>query len=89
MAATAPAIFRVRLLGQQDGIVGISGYVVRPPQSRREKPRVSAFTSANIELKAIFPLGVCDYSRPGVGQQPRDGTWQMFPDQASRLQSRP
>jgi hypothetical protein len=82
MAATAPAIFRVRLLGQQDGIVGISGYVVRPPQSRREKPRVSAFTSANIELKAIFPLGVCDYSRPGVGQQPPDGTWQMFPDQA-------
>jgi iron complex transport system substrate-binding protein len=30
-------------------IVGISGYVVRPPQARREKPRVSAFTSANID----------------------------------------
>jgi len=36
------------LLGEQDRIVGISGYVVRPPQARREKPRVSAFTSANI-----------------------------------------
>jgi iron complex transport system substrate-binding protein len=56
MAATAPAIFRVRLLGQQDGIVGISGYVVRPPQSRREKPRVSAFTSANIDkILALKP----------------------------------
>jgi iron complex transport system substrate-binding protein len=37
------------LLGEQDRIVGISGYVVRPPQARREKPRVSAFTSANID----------------------------------------
>jgi iron complex transport system substrate-binding protein len=30
------------LPGEQDRIVGISGYVVRPPQARREKPRVSA-----------------------------------------------
>lgn len=36
-------------LGEQDRIVGISGYVVRPPQARREKPRVSAFTSANMQ----------------------------------------
>src|SRR5215467_8705428 len=36
-------------LGEQDRIVGISGYVVRPPQARRERPSVSAFTSANIE----------------------------------------
>jgi hypothetical protein len=42
------------LLGEQDRIVGISGYVVRPPQARREKPRVSAFTSANIDK--IIPL---------------------------------
>ena len=36
-------------LREQERIVGISGYVVRPPQARREKPRVSAFTSANID----------------------------------------
>jgi hypothetical protein len=37
------------------------------------------FTPAEAaQLKAIFPQGVCDYSRPGVGQQPPDGTWQMF-----------
>jgi hypothetical protein len=35
-------------------IVGISGYVVRPPQARREKPRVSAFASANID-KILAP----------------------------------
>lgn len=29
-------------------IVGVSGYAVRPPQVRREKPRVSAFTSTDI-----------------------------------------
>ena len=36
------------LLGEEHRIVGISGYVVRPPRARREKPRVSAFTSADI-----------------------------------------
>jgi len=29
-------------------------------------------------LRAIFPTGVCDWSRPGVGQQPPDGTWLSF-----------
>lgn len=37
------------LLGEQDRIVGISGYTVRPPEARRDKPRVSAFTSARID----------------------------------------
>jgi len=36
------------LLGEQHRIVGISGYTVRPPQVRKEKPRVSAFISADI-----------------------------------------
>jgi hypothetical protein len=37
------------------------------------------FTPAEVtQLKAIFRQGVCDYSRPGVGQQPPDGTWQVF-----------
>lgn len=37
------------LLGEQDRIVGISGFTVRPPRARKEKPRVSAFTSAKID----------------------------------------
>ncbi|MGQ0502957.1 MAG: cobalamin-binding protein [Panacagrimonas sp.] len=52
------------LLGEQDRIVGISGFTVRPPQARREKPRVSAFTSARIdrirELKPDLVLGFSD-----------------------------
>ncbi|MEM7054784.1 MAG: ABC transporter substrate-binding protein, partial [Pseudomonadota bacterium] len=52
------------LLGQQDRIVGISGYTVRPPQARREKPRVAAFTSAKIDrildLKPDLILGFSD-----------------------------
>ena len=44
------------LLGEQDRIVGISGYAVRPPQVRREKPRVSAFISAEIDkILALEP----------------------------------
>src|SRR6202451_1326267 len=35
-------------LAEQDRMVGVSGYAVRPPQVRREKPRVSAFISADI-----------------------------------------
>src|SRR5947207_9147731 len=46
---TEETVETLYLLGEQDRIVGISGYVVHPPQARREKPRVSAFTSANIE----------------------------------------
>jgi hypothetical protein len=38
-----------------------------------------SFTAAELaELKAIFPQGVCDYSVPGVGQRPTEGTWQFF-----------
>jgi iron complex transport system substrate-binding protein len=46
---TEETVETLYLLGEQDRIVGISGYVVRPPQARREKPRVSAFTSANTD----------------------------------------
>ena len=43
-------------LGQQQRIVGISGYTVRPPQARHEKPRVSAFTSAKVDkILALQP----------------------------------
>jgi len=42
------------LLGEQHRIVGISGFTVRPPQARKEKPKVSGFTSANINK--ILPL---------------------------------
>ena len=37
------------LLGEQDRIVGISGYTTHPAIARKEKPKVSAFTSAKID----------------------------------------
>jgi iron complex transport system substrate-binding protein len=45
---TEETVETLYLLGEQDRIVGISGYCVRPARARREKPRVSAFTSADI-----------------------------------------
>ena len=45
---TEETVETLYLLGQSDRIVGVSGYAVRPPQVRREKPRVSAFTSADV-----------------------------------------
>lgn len=50
-------------LGEQQRIVGISGFTVRPPQARREKPRVSAFTSAKIPaILALQPDLVIGFS---------------------------
>jgi hypothetical protein len=60
---TEETVETLYLLGVQDRIVGISGYVVRPPQARREKPRVSAFTSANIDkILALKPDPVLTFS---------------------------
>jgi iron complex transport system substrate-binding protein len=51
------------LLGEQDRIVGISGFTVRPPRARKEKPRVSAFTSARIDkILALEPDLVLGFS---------------------------
>ncbi|KAF1703728.1 cobalamin-binding protein [Pseudoxanthomonas suwonensis] len=51
-------------LGEQDRIVGISGFTVRPPRARREKPKVSAFTSAKVEailaLRPDLAIGFSD-----------------------------
>ena len=52
------------LLGEDWRIVGISGFTVRPPRARREKPKVSAFTSARLDrivaLKPDLVLGFSD-----------------------------
>ena len=51
-------------LGEQQRIVGISGFTVRPPEARQEKPRVSAFTSARIDrildLRPDLAIGFSD-----------------------------
>src|SRR5258708_2038313 len=51
-------------VGEEGRIVGISGYTVRPPRARREKPRVSAFLSAKtdkiLELRPDLVLGFSD-----------------------------
>ncbi len=52
------------LLGEQDRIVGISGFTVRPPEARRDKPKVSAFTSAKtdkiMDLQPDLVIGFSD-----------------------------
>lgn len=51
-------------LGEEHRIVGISGFTVRPPRARKEKPKVSAFTSAKIDeilkLQPDFVVGFSD-----------------------------
>ena len=51
------------MLGEQRRIVGVSGYAVRPPQVRKEKPRVSAFISADFaKILALEPDLVLTFS---------------------------
>jgi iron complex transport system substrate-binding protein len=60
---TEETVETLYLLGEQRRIVGVSGYAVRPPQVRREKPRVSAFTSADIpKIVALEPDLVLTFS---------------------------
>ena len=65
------------LLGEEARIVGISGFTVRPPRARREKPKVSAFTSAKIdrivELKPDLVLGFSDLQAEIGAQLARAG----------------
>ena len=51
------------LLEEDRRIVGISGFTVRPPRARTEKPKVSAFTSARIDrIRELHPDLVLAFS---------------------------
>src|SRR5215475_196392 len=60
---TEETVETLYLLGEDRRIVGVSGYAVRPPQVRREKPRVSAFISADVpKIVALKPDLVLTFS---------------------------
>ena len=60
---TEETVETLYLLGEEARIVGVSGYAVRPPRVRREKPRVSAFVSADIaKILALRPDLVLTFS---------------------------
>lgn len=60
------------LLGEDRRIVGISGYTVRPSKARKEKPKVSAFTSAKfdkiMELEPDLVLAFSDLQADIAGE---------------------
>lgn len=74
---TEETVETLYLLGEQDRIVGISGYCVRPPEARRDKPRVSAFTTADIpkilDLKPDLVLSFSDLQADIVATLIRHG----------------
>src|SRR5712671_6552579 len=60
---TEETVETLYLLGEERRIVGVSGYAVRPVRVRREKPRVSAFVSADFEkILALKPDLVLAFS---------------------------
>ena len=65
------------MLGEERRIVGISGYTVRPPRARNEKPKVSAFLSAKIdriaELRPDCVIGFSDLQADIASQLVKKG----------------
>lgn len=60
---TEETVETLYLLGAEDRIVGVTGYAVRPARVRREKPRVGAFTSADVpKIMALDPDLVLTFS---------------------------
>ena len=78
---TEETVETLYLLGQQEKIVGVSGYAVRPPEVRAQKPRVSAFTSADIpkilKLDPDLVLTFSDLQADIVGELIRSGITTM------------
>lgn len=64
-------------LGEERRIVGISGFTVRPPRARQEKPKVSAFTSAKVDtilaLEPDLAIGFSDMQAEIAGALIRRG----------------
>ena len=62
---TEETVETLYLLGEERRIVGVSGYAVRPPRVRREKPRVSAFITADVpKILALEARSGADVLRP-------------------------
>jgi iron complex transport system substrate-binding protein len=60
---TEETVETLYLLGEEHRIAGVSGYAVRPPRVRREKPRVSAFITADVpKILALDPDLVLTFS---------------------------
>jgi iron complex transport system substrate-binding protein len=60
---TEETVETLYLIGEERRIAGVSGYAVRPKRVRREKPRVSAFISADVpKILALHPDLVLTFS---------------------------
>lgn len=57
------AVETLYLLGAEDCVAGISGFATRPARARKEKPKVSGFSSAKVErVLAVRPDLVIAFS---------------------------
>ena len=74
---TEETVETLYLLGEQDRIVGVTGYAVRPPIVRKEKERVATFTSAKIDkiisLKPDLVLAFSDLQAEIAAQLIKNG----------------
>ncbi len=71
---TTETLYRI---GAADRVAGVSGYTVRPPRARREKPRISSFLAADhdriLELRPDLVLAFSDLQAPLAAELVRRG----------------
>ncbi len=64
-------------IGEQDRLVGISGFTRRPPRARKEKPKVSNFIDADfdkiLKLKPDLVVGYSDLQRDIASELIKNG----------------
>ncbi len=77
LCLTEETVETLYLLGEADRIAGVTGYAVRPPEVRREKPRVGGFTSADVAkglaLKPDLVLAFSDLQADAAAEFVRAG----------------
>src|SRR4029078_11885787 len=60
---TEETVETLYLLGEEHRIAGVSGYAVRPPRVRREKPRGAVFITEDVQkILALTPYLILTFS---------------------------
>jgi hypothetical protein len=85
VSPTAPGVCNSLYPVHADPRIAAGGPVAGDILKCRLKPvdfgdyNVAFSDDERVRLKAIFPKGVCDWSKPGINQRPLLDTWLAYP----------
>jgi hypothetical protein len=78
-ASTCEGLYPSASFPREVAGAGIAADVIKCQLTRPDRSAYPPLTDAQwSRLRTVFRTGVCDYDRPGVGQQDPAGTWLRF-----------